>query len=231
VVVISIYDRALKEKAREKRASGMSVAAIAREFGVAENTARYWVDDSWTERQKQMSHSWIERNRERARANVASWNERHPEYKSEYYDKNRERLVRGAGERNRNNPARFKACVNRSHRRNKAFMLRYFRAHGCSVCGERDATVLCCHHRDPNDKAAEVSRLLQNRSIERLIEEIEKCDVLCFNCHVRLHRRLERQQRRETRVRLEAEAAAEKQKKNAAIEAPLLDSALCDAGP
>ena len=231
MVVISIYDRALKERAREKHASGMSVSAIAREFGIAVNTARYWVDDSWTERQKQMSHSWIERNRERARANVDSWNERHPEYKTEYYAKNREHLVRGALERSRNNPARSKAYVNRSARRNKAYMLRYFRSHPCMTCGERDPYVLCCHHRNPNEKEKGVSDLLRGRSLERLIAEIEKCDVLCCNCHVRLHRRLERQERRGRKIKLEAEAAAEKQRRNARQEVTLLDSALCDAGP
>lgn len=231
MVVISIYDKALKEKAREKHASGMSVPAIAREFGIAVNTARYWVDDSWTERQKRMSHSWIERNRERARANVDSWNERHPEYKPEYYAKNRERFVRQAAERNKSNPARFKASVNRSARRNRAYVLRYFRKHPCSVCGEKDPVVLCFHHRNPAEKEYGVSYLIGKGGLDRLIAEIEKCDVLCCNCHFRLHRGLERQERRAKRLRLEAEAAAEKQRKNARQEAPLLDSALCDAGP
>lgn len=57
----------------------------------------------------------------------------------------------------------------------------------CKVCGEDRYWVLDFHHRDPNFKDTEVSVLLRSCSKGKVLEEIEKCDVLCANCHRDLH--------------------------------------------
>ncbi|MFB6220720.1 MAG: homing endonuclease associated repeat-containing protein [Halolamina sp.] len=57
-------------------------------------------------------------------------------------------------------------------------------AEGCSECGESDPACLDYHHRDAAEKDKKVSQLvLDERSRERIREEIAKCDVLCANCH------------------------------------------------
>lgn len=58
----------------------------------------------------------------------------------------------------------------------------------CQVCGETFPQALEFHHRDPSNKLFEISQFygLQRqykRSLKELIEEIDKCDVLCANCH------------------------------------------------
>lgn len=59
----------------------------------------------------------------------------------------------------------------------------------CIKCGESDRACLDFHHRDPIEKIDNVSHLLADlRSKERILKEIEKCDVLCANCHRKLHR-------------------------------------------
>ncbi|WP_053947282.1 homing endonuclease associated repeat-containing protein [Halolamina sediminis] len=59
---------------------------------------------------------------------------------------------------------------------------------GCARCGESDPDVLDFHHQDTDRKDEKVSRLvLQEVSKERLRSEIEKCEVLCANCHRREH--------------------------------------------
>lgn len=58
----------------------------------------------------------------------------------------------------------------------------------CAHCGERDPAVLAFHHREPGSKARSVSYLAKNGgSIEALLLEMSKCDVLCANCHAREH--------------------------------------------
>lgn len=48
--------------------------------------------------------------------------------------------------------------------------------------------VLCFHHRDPGSKSFTISGdRRRTKSIRKLQEEIEKCDVLCVNCHTKRH--------------------------------------------
>lgn len=55
---------------------------------------------------------------------------------------------------------------------------------GCADCGERDPTVLEFDHL--RDKKAVVSGLLRyTPSWNRMLEEIDKCEVVCANCHAR----------------------------------------------
>jgi hypothetical protein len=67
----------------------------------------------------------------------------------------------------------------------REYVLEYLSSHPCSQCGESDPRVLEFHHL--GNKDSEVSRLIgRGASLEALIAEIEKCVVLCANCHRRL---------------------------------------------
>ena len=58
---------------------------------------------------------------------------------------------------------------------------------GCSLCGyNKSISALCFHHKDPSEKEANVSSLRQ-ASMKRIVSEIEKCIVVCANCHCELH--------------------------------------------
>ncbi len=56
----------------------------------------------------------------------------------------------------------------------------------CQNCGIEHPGCLQFHHKDRKEKEAEVSNLRQT-SIKQLLHEIDKCDVLCANCHAKLH--------------------------------------------
>lgn len=53
----------------------------------------------------------------------------------------------------------------------------------CKRCGFNDPRALDFHHRDPADKAFQISTKAWQVSEERLMAEVAKCDVLCANCH------------------------------------------------
>jgi biotin operon repressor len=57
----------------------------------------------------------------------------------------------------------------------------------CLLCGyDKCMASLEFHHRDPNEKEFTVSHN-QSRSWDKLKKEIDKCDLLCSNCHRELH--------------------------------------------
>jgi len=57
---------------------------------------------------------------------------------------------------------------------------------GCSICGyNKCAAALVFHHN--GDKKYGISEGLNSRRIDTLKEEMDKCIILCQNCHVELH--------------------------------------------
>lgn len=59
----------------------------------------------------------------------------------------------------------------------------------CSKCGyKHNIAVLEFHHRNPKEKEFWVdARAFSNYSLEKLEKELEKCDLLCANCHREHH--------------------------------------------
>lgn len=58
----------------------------------------------------------------------------------------------------------------------------------CIICGYcKYPGVLEFHHRNPSQKDFNVSKKGHCRSWERVRKEIEKCDLLCANCHREIH--------------------------------------------
>lgn len=60
---------------------------------------------------------------------------------------------------------------------------------GCRVCRENDHRCLQFHHINPLTKTNTISRMYAGTwSWTKILQEIEKCEVLCANCHLKLHR-------------------------------------------
>lgn len=58
---------------------------------------------------------------------------------------------------------------------------------GCVTCGERDHRCLVFHHRNPAEKKFQVQWNAWSRTRKSRDEELAKCDVMCANCHHKLH--------------------------------------------
>jgi hypothetical protein len=55
----------------------------------------------------------------------------------------------------------------------------------CKYCNNSNFNTLCFHHIDPSIKEHNV--LKQGGSFEKIKPELEKCELVCFNCHRELH--------------------------------------------
>ena len=99
--------------------------------------------------------------------------EKNREYQRAWYAKNRKKQM-----------AKTKA----NRKRLQAALNQYKAEKGCVICSETDPVVLVFHHKNPGRKKFTVAKaVLKGIALDRLLEEAEKCDVLCANCHLRIH--------------------------------------------
>lgn len=59
---------------------------------------------------------------------------------------------------------------------------------GCSKCDEDHPATLDYHHPNPDEKDRGVAKMaMDGLSKDRIREEMEKCELLCANCHRKEH--------------------------------------------
>ncbi len=90
------------------------------------------------------------------------------------------------------------ACKNKYHQsyefqksRGLARKIEIVKAAGgrCSICGyQANLAALAFHHKDSEDKDFKLDmRSLSNRALESVLAELDKCVLVCHNCHAELH--------------------------------------------
>ena len=76
------------------------------------------------------------------------------------------------------------AIVKRKQLRQRTlYLIEYFKSHPCVDCGEDDPVVLEFDHL--SEKLFDIGREIHNRGWQSILDEIEKCEVVCANCHRR----------------------------------------------
>jgi transcription elongation factor Elf1 len=73
-------------------------------------------------------------------------------------------------------------------KRIRAWYRAYKASVSCVRCGENHSACINFHHVNPSNKDRDVARLAGDGVTEvRILKEIEKCIVLCANCHAKEH--------------------------------------------
>lgn len=90
------------------------------------------------------------------------------------------------------NPEMYKSATRRNKakyvKRNSDYLFGLLAESECVVCRESDVLVLEMHHDDPDKKEYSISQLVTSGyPLWRVKEEVEKCTILCANCHKRGH--------------------------------------------
>ena len=98
-------------------------------------------------------------------------------YNREYYQRNRQHLLKKQREKNR-----------RLAKNRRKWLVEYKKSLSCIRCGENYPATLTFHHRKSSNKSFEIGNAIcLGVSLKRLVAEIEKCEVLCANCHAKEH--------------------------------------------
>lgn len=85
-----------------------------------------------------------------------------------------------------------KNYFNEKNKKNRALNKKWFDEYKkelkCKVCNESETCCLDFHHKDGDEKTNIISDMCYSTySKKRIMEEINKCDVLCANCHRKVH--------------------------------------------
>lgn len=80
----------------------------------------------------------------------------------------------------------------KSNRIKRRFLLREcmlnLKINGCAICGYNiNINALSFHHVNPEDKKFNLSINSMNYKASKIIQEINKCILLCANCHREIH--------------------------------------------
>lgn len=107
------------------------------------------------------------------------WKENNSEklkkYRKEWYERNKENERIKAKERQSTRRKEFRDWFNLYKKNLK-----------CEKCGFNHPAALDFHHLNSKEKEFNISQLKRFGNKEKLLKEIEKCMVLCSNCH-RIH--------------------------------------------
>lgn len=94
-------------------------------------------------------------------------------YSKTYYEKNKTEVINKINARKKVNRAWFKA---------------YKATLSCIECGENHPAALDFHHKNPKKTDKKVNELVSDGHTKHRIQaEIDKCVVLCSNCHRKHH--------------------------------------------
>ena len=78
-------------------------------------------------------------------------------------------------------------AVQKRRNKTKEILVEY-KGGKCEICGyNRSISALEFHHKDPNQKDFGIAHKGYTRSIEKNKEEVDKCILVCANCHREIH--------------------------------------------
>lgn len=129
--------------------------------------------------------------KEKARAYYMAHREERKIWKKEYTLKNKERIRQQDAEYRRTHKDRIKQANKKYNSRmaktNKEKLEAYKSLHSCCLCKNNNPIVLQFHHVSLENKKGNVTDLVRSHSWSTVIKEIEKCVVVCANCHLIIH--------------------------------------------
>lgn len=98
----------------------------------------------------------------------------HAADKADYYERNKEKMLEYKWERQQ-----------RKREEARKFVWEHLSSRVCSDCGEYDPMVLTFDHVRGTKKMNVSQMVSQGYSLKAIQDEIDKCECVCSNCHMR----------------------------------------------
>lgn len=150
------------------------------------------------EKMRQYQKEWYQRHKKEHDEKSRKWAKDHPEETAEYleksYNKRRDKMQEEFKEKYYGeNSEEFKEhrrqlSRERKHTLKAKFLLEL--GAKCSICGKEydgeNGSVFDFHHLNPEEKEWNPSKLF-SKSEDKIREEIQKCTIVCANCHRLIH--------------------------------------------
>ena len=144
----------------------------------AERERKYRKQGKHIEREKAWRKEYNDKNKDRIRATH-----------KKYYENNKDRCRALKKRWVANNQEKNRASVKKARGNIRSWFWEYKSTLKCSRCFESDPICLEFHHNGTGEKEINVSIMVVNgMSKENIFKEINKCTVLCANCHRKEHR-------------------------------------------
>jgi hypothetical protein len=86
-----------------------------------------------------------------------------------------------------NNKSSEKEHVKKRKREIKQWFQKYKSGLKCKACGENHPAIIDFHHTGEEKEHGISKMVAEGYSIERITEELNKCEILCSNCHRKVH--------------------------------------------
>lgn len=176
----------LREKQRMARYKKYHTDILWQNKVKDEMREKYKTDMEYHAKILERRRKYVELNKEKIKAKQCTdeYKTYHRRKMCEYYQKNPDKFK----ERNRKNFLKYKPEV-LVERKRKALLVKKqcveYLGGKCEICGyDFHLAALQFHHINPTEKEFELTkRICNGQSVEILHEELDKCCLLCANCH------------------------------------------------
>jgi len=119
--------------------------------------------------------------------------EKEKKNKSQYYQDNKNKTIEKSQQWKKNNPEKAKEITKRYYIKKRKFINDYKLSKGCQVCGYNKCAEALDFHHSNDDKEFGIGNAVIAKGFITIKKEIEKCIVLCRNCHAELHAKLRKE--------------------------------------
>lgn len=108
-------------------------------------------------------------------------------YAKEYYNKHKKEIHKVRKKWYNKNPSKVKKYWKNRDEKHR-IIIHELKVNGCAICGYNKCdNALSFHHVNPLDKKFQITYRALSYTTERFINEINKCILLCANCHREIH--------------------------------------------
>jgi hypothetical protein len=104
-----------------------------------------------------------------------------------YNERNREKVKANRKKYRENNKEKIRETQYAYRKKVREWFIEFKKTHPCEICGESHPACISFHHINPEEKEIDLAHAYSSYSIKRIKEEIKKCQIVCENCHRKIH--------------------------------------------